>query len=140
MDQIVLLSSKEVAANWPTLQEHVLWPRFEEDYSIPWLQEQIAKGHLQVWSLGEGEMVVLSQVVILSNGSRVLEIIWAHGRNVEKYIDLGFEMFQRFAHFAGCKRIDIRGRIGWIRKFRKLPGVRVDHIVSCPVPAPSKGN
>lgn len=138
-ESIILLSIDQVVADWARLEKHLLWPRFMEDYSIEWLQGQIAKNHMHVWALGE-EMVVLTQVVILPNGSRVLEIVWAHGRNVDRYIEMGLEIFQRFAHFSGCKRIDIVGRSGWVRKFRNLPGVVVKYLVSCPVPLPEKGH
>lgn len=139
-ERITLLSLDQVASNWGLLKKHILWPRFEDGYTVEWLQSQIAKGHLCVWVLGDCELVVLTQIVLLPNGTRVLEIIWAQGRGVERYIEMGFEVFQRFAHFAGCKRIEVRGRGGWTKMFRRLPGVRVEYIYSVDVPSEvSKG-
>ena len=140
MNRLVLLSFEQVVSGWGDLQKHLLWPQFEENYTVGWLQEQVARGHLQVWALGEGEMVVLTQIAVLPSGLRALELIWAHGKSTEDYIELAFDTFQRFASFANCKRIDIRGRAGWARKFRKLPGVRTEYIYSVGVPPLEKGH
>jgi hypothetical protein len=136
---MILLSLEQVVTNWPRLEEFLKWPRLEEDYTIEWLQAQIAQGRLHVWAIGE-DLIVLTQIASLPNQSKVLEILWVQGRNVEKYIELGFDTFQRFAHFAGCKRIDIRGRPGWMRVLRRLPVEATETIMSVPVAPLQRGN
>jgi len=133
-ETMICLSLDQVVANWQKLSPHLEGAQLGEDYNTEYIQSQIAKGHIQVWVIA-GDLVVLTQIATVPNGDNIFQVIWAHGDFPDERLAFIFDVFQRFACLAGCKRIDLRGRTGWTRKLRKLPGVKAEVLLSCPVGA-----
>lgn len=141
--EVSLLTFEEIMFHWPDIRVALAeTPEIYEYYTDDYLFEKLRDNHMQMWAVVEEEVIVflmLTQILVFPR-ARILQIVWGFGEGMNRYFGHLEGIVQRFAAVHGCKRIEIVGREGWVRRTRKLPGVRFEAVVvSYPVQA-QKGN
>ncbi len=134
------LTPGQVQEHWDRIRVHMEGDEeFQRVFTVEFVLREIEEQRMQLWSVGE-EMIIITQVVPQPKGLS-FQILWAHGRDLDTYLEIIWEVFHRFAAIAGCVRIELFGRKGWIRKLRCFPAVEYEYTaLSCPVKPASKGN
>lgn len=110
---------------WPALERSLtedsdLWLGIGRD--LPQLKTALFGGQLQLWILIDEENVVhmmsLTQLIFHAEG-QALRIVWARGKDIKD----GFPNILDLEYWAariGCRWVEIMGRKGWERPFRKF--------------------
>ena len=106
----------------------IMWSRVEPfiarvsgntvaDYSPGDIQAGVSSGEMQLWAVVSGPEVLAAVVTRLNETSKrkVCEIIYAG--SADKVGDWGFviEGIEEWARDAGCSRVMLAGRKGWLR-------------------------
>lgn len=134
-----LLQPEQIAQNWGDIESRMYAdPVFFRTFTKSYVVEKLMKGDMQLWTVGT-DLVVLTQAAqgpITKN----LQILWAYGSELDKYLELVWEIFHKYAAMVGCQKIELFGREAWARKLRRLPGVELAYIaLQCDV-KPMRGN
>ena len=106
-------------------------PHFWDYYTKEWLFDQTMKNAVQVWAVGDDrgiDVFVLTMIVEYPK-CRVLRLLGASGEGLDAYLDKLQDVFDGYAEIQKCEKLEIIGRAGWLRKFRKLSGVSYDCVV-----------
>lgn len=118
-----LLAVQYVPAVWhqvhPLLLEY--GKRLLEVYSLEELFTEVMKGSHDLWIAGEdgvADGVVIGVWERHANAS-YYHIVFCAGKQLEKYLDKGLEMLERYACMGGAKEIIVEGRWGWKRRLCK---------------------
>ncbi len=115
--------------------EHVLdvWPVIEPHFkaSLKWAHDSMTTldllsgllaGRLYLLLIMEGDAIVGSSCLEVAElrDKRVCHAIHFAGRNLDHWVDVFMEVWQRAAYELGCDEISIKGRPGWARYAKKL--------------------
>lgn len=145
MIEAAVLTPDQVGQYWPNISNLLdaytsLW---EGSYSKDAILARAISGQLQFWLITEGDnkvkMFFTTQVTELFNGKKVLQIVWGIGEEVIENLPLLETAFDRFAQSMGCDTIEVSGRKGFERAFKKI-GFEFQCVTLHRAVRPLKGN
>ena len=83
------------------------------------LREQLEAKDQQLYiALDEFQIVVgawTSHIAVLCDGSKVLELLYCGGTNIQLWLDQGLNAMEDWAREEKCGSVTIVGRLGWGR-------------------------
>lgn len=124
--QVCLLSKEQVAQFWDRIGWRLKDDRLQRFYSEEDIVDKVCKDEMQVWTAGH-DLVLLTAVITTPRG-KILQIIWAHGSGIDEHWSELREKFNMYAWFAQCEKIEVLGRPGWLGKFEKEQGFRIEYV------------
>lgn len=132
-------SSKQEVLSLTLLQGAAIdhaWPRIEtllkDDglLSDAWTPQQVLEAliemRMQAWAAGGTNLLLLTQFY-RTGTTAIFQIFWAHGEELQKWLPLMSDAFDRFAAFHGAEKIEIQGRKGFERLLKPF-GFEVDYV------------
>lgn len=117
----------------PLAKLRELWPLL-----APFLEEALGRGHgehnleqvldevlerrMQLWGVVDptGIVAALTTRVVSHPGLRVLQIAYLGGSGIDEWGEELHEKMREFARMKNCERIEICGRLGWLKKLPKV--------------------
>jgi hypothetical protein len=106
-------------------------PHFWEYHTPEWAFDAAIRGTLQVWAVGDDrgiDLFILTMIVEYPR-CRVLRLLGASGEGLDSHLSRLQDVFEKYAEIQKCEKIEIIGRFGWARKFKKLWGTSFDCVV-----------
>lgn len=134
--QVCLLTRAQAEEHWDKIEWRIeATPETERFYAKDELKTLIFAEKMQVWTAGK-DLVLFTQII--SPGSKkVLQIVFAHGKGISQHWDELKEKFHVFGWMFGCTSMEVLGREGWSRRFRKEEGFKIEYVAySVPITAP----
>lgn len=125
--QVARLTPEEVGQYWDQIEWRIdSTPELLRFYSKETLIDLISKSEMHIWTAGS-DLVLLTAVLATPRGN-VLQIVWAHGTGMDDHWEELKEKFHLYAWMTQCKKIEVIGRLGWMRKFMKEQGFSIDYV------------
>jgi hypothetical protein len=126
MPQVCLLTKEQVAQFWPEIEPRLdSTPLLLDFFTKEDIMTAVFKNEMQVWTAGN-DLILITQV--LTRSIRVLQIVWAHGNGIQEHWTELKDKFNTFGWMTGCKKIEVLGRQGWTRRFRKELGFEIKYV------------
>jgi hypothetical protein len=124
---VCLLTKEQIGEYW----EQIEWrldatPELARFYTKEDIVNQLGRDRMQVWTAGS-DLVLLTQVIEAPKG-KVFQIIWAHGTGIDEHWEELKEKFHIFAWMTECKTLEVLGRPGWLKRFKKENGFKVEYV------------
>lgn len=115
---VVCFRSSEIDTYWSQFAHHL--ERFEketDELTIPWVREELKATRKQLWGFDDGERISLICVTEISG---LLCWLWAvcGTETFPGQIERGVAAIEKWAQEMGCKKLKIRGRLGWERRLK----------------------
>jgi hypothetical protein len=127
--RIGLMAPQDFVPRWASICEELgNIPHFWEYYTPEWAMQRAVEGGLQVWAAGDSQGVDLLILTMIVEYPRIrtLRLLGASGEGLDSHLERLQDVFDGYAAIQKCEKIEIVGRFGWARKFRKLLGVSFD--------------
>lgn len=125
--RVARLTPAEVGQYWDRIEWRIdSTPELLRFYSKETLIDLISKSEMHIWTAGS-DLVLLTAVLATPRGN-VLQIVWAHGTGMDDHWEELKEKFHLYAWMTQCKKIEVIGRLGWMRKFMKEQGFSIDYV------------
>jgi hypothetical protein len=132
VQRIGLLEPNMIFGCWPGILRSLdKIPHFWDLYTPESIFELATKGKMQIWLIGDDtdiELLILTEVIQMPR-ARILRLMAASGDNLETYEDRLHDVFEGYAKIQDCARIEIIGRPGWKRKFKRFRDPSYDMVV-----------
>jgi hypothetical protein len=134
--QVCLLTKEQAAQHWKEIEWRIdATPSMRRFYAKEDIVDKVFKDEMQVWTAGED--LVLLTAILTTPGGKIFQIIWAHGSGLTEHFAELREKFNLYAWMTQCFRIEVLGRQGWAKKFRKELGFKIDYVAyGCEVQKP----
>ena len=93
-------------------KDPTLWNKGQ---SVESIRCQIELGELLLWVIVKDGCVYLTFLTMFYQyaTSKSLQIVWAMGSGLEKYIAMSLSALETYALATGCSQVEIIGRMGW---------------------------
>lgn len=103
---------------WPNIDKALdETPETWFGFTKEWIYTQVKEGKMHLFGLCDEANVFVTLLVIvhtLPNGERWLKIVWAHGKNIEKFLPHAEEWLDTLQRILECTQVEIETpRKGW---------------------------
>jgi len=119
---LFLLNEQQIHHYWGDLEKELSRTRMYDHWRPEQILEQLINGAMQCWALSNGEiqLILISDILVYSNGSRSLRFVGCVGRELDAYLPLIRSSFAKVTKRLECGRVEVVGREGWARKLKGL--------------------
>lgn len=138
MIEVERLDGSKFSYYWPTISREL--DTCSQHWDWWWTKETLygltMDGTFQCWGAGtdtELKVIVFSRIAHYP-ANTILQIFLAFGNGLESVEDGLIATFERFAHETKCTLVEMYGRPGWGRKYRKIGFQRVSTVIAARVP------
>lgn len=124
---VALLTPEQVGQYWDQIEWRIdATPELTRFYTKEDIIDLVSKKHMQIWTAGSN--LVLMTTVLETPRGKILQIVWAHGTGLDYHWNELKEKFHTYAWMTQCKKIEVIGRFGWLRRFMKEQGFQIDYV------------
>lgn len=142
--RLVIIPPELLDEYWPSVQaelekEPELW---NKAHTVESLYEHIMNSQIKLWAVYDLDYNVkmwFFTTFTVYPVLKVLTLVWASGRNLNKYLSMGLSALDSYASETGCNGIILDGRKGWgplltpfgyselqVSFFKRLPNTRIN--------------
>jgi hypothetical protein len=133
---ITQFSYEEFLAFWPKMREELrkirpMWRHWTEDFIV----DGVAAQTLMLWGCGSppnAEFVFFTQINVYPT-MKVLSVPLALGSFTSDMMSLMDGTIENYARKQECDEIEIRGRVGWTKEFKRIGFKHEANVWSRPV-------
>lgn len=125
--QVCLLTKEQIGQYWEQIEWRIdATHELQRFYSKEDIIDDLGHDKMQLWTAGK-DLVLLTAVLTTPRG-KIFQIIWAHGTGILDHWEELKEKFHLYAWMTQCTKIEVVGRVGWLRRFLKEHGFKIDYV------------